>query len=64
MILGLDVSTSTIGYSVLDSEGKMQELGFLSLKKANNLLEKADIYETFLIELKSKYKMNKLTNLG
>lgn len=60
MILGLDVSTSTIGYSVLDSEGKMQELGFLSLKKANNLLEKADIYEALLTELKSKYSFSRV----
>lgn len=60
MILGLDVSTSTIGYSILDSEGNMLELGFLSLKKAKNLLVKAEMYEELLLRLKSKYSFSRV----
>ena len=60
MILGLDVSTSTIGYSVLDLDGTLKELGYISLKKQKNLLEKAEEFRSVLINLKKKYQFSRV----
>ena len=60
MILGLDVSTSTIGYSVLDLEGNLKELGYISLKKQKTLLEKAEEFRSVLVGLKKKYQFSRV----
>ena len=60
MILGLDVSTATIGYSVLDLEGNLKELGYISLKKQKTLLEKAEEFRSVLVRLKSNYDFSRV----
>ena len=44
MILGLDVSTSTVGWCLLEGE-KIKDIGFISLSKGKSLVEKAAIFE-------------------
>ena len=41
MILGLDISTSCIGWSLLDSEGGLIKLGYIMLDKEKDLFCKA-----------------------
>lgn len=44
MIIGLDVSTSTIGYSVFNESTKLVVLGFINLTKLKILNEKANFF--------------------
>ena len=42
MILGLDVSTSCTGYSLIDQQGNFIDAGYIDLKKIKDFWEKAD----------------------
>lgn len=42
MIIGLDISTSCIGWAVLDGDGELVAIGHINFKDANTLWEKAD----------------------
>ena len=55
MILGLDVSTSSTGWSVLDGGGNLIEMGSFRLDKLEGLFNKADAVNRGLIDLKNKY---------
>ena len=44
MILGLDVSTSTTGFCVLNSKGCVVEIGYISLAKTKELCEKGAVF--------------------
>ena len=41
MILGIDCSTSVVGYTILDNKGKLERIGFISIGGFEDLLEKA-----------------------
>lgn len=62
IVLGLDVSTSIVGISVLDASKSGRErillLTHCDFKKCNDLFDKADVVEKKLIELKSLYDIS------
>tara|TARA_R110002126_G_scaffold141747_6_gene286880 strand:- start:226 stop:795 length:570 start_codon:yes stop_codon:yes gene_type:complete len=60
MILGLDISTSTIGWSVLPLEGFSPVLGFIPLSKLENLYSKASRFKEVLLELSEKYDIQEV----
>ena len=47
MILGLDISTSCTGWSVLTPEGKLASMGYIPLNKLGCLFSKADVVSKF-----------------
>ena len=49
MTLGLDISTSCIGISIFDEEGKLMTLSFIKLK-SDTLFEKMDEFIVFMEE--------------
>ena len=55
MILGLDVSTSSTGWAVLDSQGNLIEMGSFALDKLEGLFSKADAVNRGLIDLRSRF---------
>jgi hypothetical protein len=59
MILGLDVSTSIIGVSVIQKNGKLEALEFINLKKEKNLFMKALIFANFI----EKYQKLGITDI-
>jgi Holliday junction resolvasome RuvABC endonuclease subunit len=59
-ILGLDVSTSTIGFSVLNENGKVLELGYINLTKEPSLVEKGTAFKVKLNSLFSIYGLKKI----
>ena len=60
MILGLDVSTATIGYTVLDDCGKILKMDYISLKKIKGITQKGFHFRTVLRQLKAKYNITKV----
>ena len=54
-LLGLDVSTNIIGYTVLTEEGKMIEAGFCDLDSKKSTVQKAAQFKSTLDEIKAKY---------
>lgn len=56
MILGLDISTSKIGYSILDKDSNLIECHFMKLKTLA-LEERAEIFYEFLCVLKAKHNI-------
>jgi len=42
MILGLDISTSITGYTILDDNGDIFESGHIDLRKQKNFFDKSD----------------------
>lgn len=61
MILGLDVSTSSTGWAVLDSSGTLVEMGSFKLTKFDNLFGKAEEVRTGLLGIKSKYDIERIS---
>jgi hypothetical protein len=55
LILGLDVSTSSTGWAVLDEAGNLVEMGSFQLDKQEGLFNKADIVSRGLLNLRLKY---------
>jgi Holliday junction resolvasome RuvABC endonuclease subunit len=55
MILGLDISTSITGYTVLDSNGNLVEYGSIDTRKHKNFFTKAGVVEQKLIALRQSY---------
>lgn len=51
MILGLDVSTSTIGYCVLSKSGDLLEIGYIPLAKEKEITKKGAKFASWLSEL-------------
>ena len=51
MILGLDISTSSTGWCVLTTEGKLANIGYIPLTKLDCLFSKADVISKFVSEL-------------
>ena len=55
MILGLDVSTSTIGWCVLSNDGVFVDCGFISLSKQKSLIIKAKMASSEFSKICIKY---------
>ncbi len=51
MILGIDVSTSITGYTVLDHKGKIVECGHVDLRKEKNFFGKARLVQESLTHI-------------
>tara|TARA_Y100000034_G_C6833949_1_gene376699 strand:+ start:564 stop:1103 length:540 start_codon:yes stop_codon:yes gene_type:complete len=51
MILGLDISTSITGYTLLDKKGEIFEIGHIDLRKEKNFFKKAELIRKALIKL-------------
>ena len=60
MILGLDVSTATIGYAVLDKDGFVLEMNYISLKKTKGLTNKGFCFRTTLREIMKRHNIEKI----
>jgi Holliday junction resolvasome RuvABC endonuclease subunit len=61
MILGLDVSTSSTGWAVLDKDGNYIDMGNFKLTKYDDVFEKADVVKKGLQDLKSKYSIDMIS---
>lgn len=57
MVLGLDISTSTTGYAILDSAGNLVELGHISLDKLEGWA-KADAVAKWATDLQVRHSMS------
>jgi hypothetical protein len=60
MIMGLDVSTSILGVSIIQKDGTLEALEFINLKKEKNLFMKALIFAKFI----AKYKTIGITSIS
>jgi len=56
MIIGLDISTTTIGYSLFRDNLKLIGLSHINLKNETDLLKKLDIVKSELNGIKTKYE--------
>jgi Holliday junction resolvasome RuvABC endonuclease subunit len=59
MILGLDLSTSKIGYSIIDNKKKLIVCDVMKLKPLA-LEDRAEMFYLFMITLKNKYEIKKV----
>jgi len=60
MILGLDISTSITGFTVLDDSGDVLVCDYINLKKLNGVFEKARMVEQELQKLFLQHKINQV----
>ena len=60
MILGLDISTSSTGWSVLDTEGTLVEQSYIRLDKIKNTMAKATEVSSALESIKEKYDITSI----
>ncbi len=56
MILGLDISTSIIGWCLLENDGTYRDIGYVDLHKCADLYEKLDMFVA-LVDKISKQKV-------
>jgi Holliday junction resolvasome RuvABC endonuclease subunit len=60
-LLGLDASSSKIGYCIWDKkEDKIIKLGFYVLKNRESILTIADEFEKFIEEIKQEFSLNEM----
>ena len=57
LILGLDVSTACTGWCVMESNGKLIDLGSMPLQRLKNAYQKAGAVRKALEDLLLKYKV-------
>ena len=57
LILGLDVSTACTGWCVMESNGKLIDLGSIPLQKLKSAYQKAGVVRKALEDLLLKYKV-------
>ena len=57
MILGLDISTSCTGWSVLSSVGSLIDIGYIRLGKIETMYQKAETVKKVLEEIKEKHNI-------
>lgn len=60
MILGLDISTSITGFTVIDFNGNVKECSYIDLRKRTGLFSKAMGVETELKKVFEKYPIEKV----
>ena len=57
MILGIDISTSCTGFSIIDNDGKLHEISFCYLNNLENIFEKAICVKKEIERYNLKYKI-------
>lgn len=60
MILGLDISTSVTGFTIIDDSGDVVLCDYIDLKKIADLYDKAKAVEKILFYNFSKYNINEV----
>ena len=60
MILGLDISTSITGYTVLDYEGKILACDHVDLRKEKNFFKKVEMVYDCLETLDDTYEIDQV----
>ena len=60
MILGLDVSTSITGITLLDKEGEVVFISSVDTRKNKNFFQKAEAVKPFLKDLSKKYSVEQI----
>ena len=60
MFLGLDISTSCTGYSILSENGSLVDIGYITLSKEKDHFCKSQKVLDAIIELGSKYNIEKI----
>jgi len=60
VILGLDISTSSTGWSVIDTEGTLVEQSYIRLDKIKNTMEKATEVASVFTKIKEKYEIDSI----
>ena len=60
MILGLDVSTSITGITLLDKEGEVVFISSVDTRKNKNFFQKAEAVKSFLKDLSKKYSVEQI----
>jgi len=60
MILGLDVSTNSTGYAVIDKEGKLLKYGFIDTSKEKDFFDKANIFALQMKNLSEEFCFEKI----
>ena len=59
MKIGLDISTSAIGYCILEND-KIVKIGAIELSKTRSIFEKAKKFRDTIIDLKSTYEIKQI----
>ena len=60
MILGLDISTSNVGWCVLSLDGSLIEANAVSFDKKQNIFQRAQQVREQLTEIKASHKVSKI----
>lgn len=60
MILGLDISTSITGITLLDEEGEVIFISSVDTRKNKNFFQKAEAVKSFLNDLSKKYSVDQI----
>ena len=60
MILGLDVSSTTTAYTILDKDGNLIETKEIKLAKFKGMFSKAQFVENILAELKLRFEITEI----
>ncbi len=60
MIAGFDISTSTLGYTILDDDGKIIKMSYLDLKKTKEFFDCVDKFAELCDELKKEYDITSI----
>lgn len=60
MILGLDISTSITGITLLDKEGEVVFISSVDTRKNKNFFQKAEAVKSFLKDLSKKYSVEQI----
>jgi Holliday junction resolvasome RuvABC endonuclease subunit len=57
MILGLDISTSITGYTILDNDGEILECDHIDMRKEKNFFNKIQMVNSVLEDLRAEYNI-------
>lgn len=57
MILGLDASSSVIGYTILDENGKLKRIGYINISDMEDIVEKGVFVYNFFNDLFKEEKI-------
>ncbi|MEK9694846.1 MAG: hypothetical protein VW270_03720 [Candidatus Poseidoniales archaeon] len=60
MILGLDISTSITGYTILDNDGNIVLCDHIDLRKEKNFFKKADMIEDKLENISYRFYISRI----
>lgn len=60
MIFSVDISTSTLGYTILDDDGKIVKLSHLDLKKVSGFFDCVDKFSELCDEIKKEYNITSI----